>query len=283
MLLFLSVLQEKKLSNGLITSSGISRLLPEIFDKLTEILGSNAWKTKCDNIIDVTWLSILDSIQLMVFHRWLEQRLNKELHPSFLFSYTTPRTVVDQIEETNVPSARPRTRVSNVRNREDIAIVAMSCRFPGDVSDLHDLWDVLKNKKDLTGYAPWSRWDSDYIVAKLNRENGEAIERIHFGAFLSEEVMESFDYKFFGISVNEAYHMSPSHRLLLTCAQEALREAGYKTEDLRGRRVSVFVGISHMVDDEAFNEKKTQEGWSVGVRSNWYLPSCCIWSNFIHI
>ena len=224
-------------------------------DSVTEILGSNSWKAKYENPIDVVWLSILNSMQLIELHNWLERNLDKKLHPNFLFNAPSARAVRDMLEESQLP-ARVDSILSKLKNHEDIAIVSMSCRFPGSVNDLDDLWDVLKSKKDLMGLAPLHRWDSFAILASMKREHDEVLERICYGAFLSDDDIGDFDYKLFGISRTEAEYMAPSHRLLLTCAQEALKEAGYKTEDLGGMRVSVFVGISHMVDDIILNEKR---------------------------
>jgi hypothetical protein len=44
---------------------------------------------------------------------------------------------------TNLRQARRRLRELEERNQEPIAIVAMSCRFPGGVQGPEDLWQLV--------------------------------------------------------------------------------------------------------------------------------------------
>ncbi|WP_422724171.1 type I polyketide synthase [Kitasatospora purpeofusca] len=125
---------------------------------------------------------------------------------------------------------RQRLREAEARTSEPIAIVAMSCRFPGGVRTPEDLWDLLAEGRDTVGPVPgdrgWERaWPSGGTVP------GQ-------GAFLDGAA--DFDPEFFGISPREAVAMDPQQRLLLTASWEAVEQAGIDPLTLRGSRTGVY-------------------------------------------
>jgi acyl transferase domain-containing protein len=104
---------------------------------------------------------------------------------------------------------------------------------------------LLKNMVTTASEAPLSRWDSDAIIASMASHNDSStLDRIRYGSFLTDEMLESFDSRLFGISDAEAAHMAPSQRLLLTVAHEAFQDAGYTMASLRGRNIGVFLAAS---------------------------------------
>ena len=62
----------------------------------------------------------------------------------------------------NLAETRQRLQESEDAASEPIAIIAMSCRYPGDVRDPEGLWDLVEAGKDAISEFPQDRgWDED--------------------------------------------------------------------------------------------------------------------------
>ncbi|MEU3170369.1 SDR family NAD(P)-dependent oxidoreductase, partial [Streptosporangium sp. NPDC006930] len=150
--------------------------------------------------------------------------------------------LVDYLKSVATDLHETRRRLEEVESgkREPIAIVSMSCRFPGGVASPEDLWRLLSEGEDAISPVPADRgWDLG-MSSGLGSDGGGGGEVQ--GGFLSD--VAGFDAGFFGISPREALAMDPQQRLLLETTWEAVERAGIDPASLKGSSTGVFVGTN---------------------------------------
>ncbi|MFC5657830.1 amino acid adenylation domain-containing protein [Streptomyces nogalater] len=117
-----------------------------------------------------------------------------------------------------------------------IAIIGLDCRFPG-APDPDAFWTALAEGRSSVTEVPPSRWDHRALYRPEHRI-GSSISR--WGGFV--DGIEDFDPEWFGMTEEEGRCLDPAVRLVLEGTVNCLADAGYRTEELRGREVGVFVG-----------------------------------------
>ncbi|MFD1666684.1 type I polyketide synthase, partial [Streptomyces calvus] len=139
----------------------------------------------------------------------------------------------DYLKRASADLKRSRQRVSELEAAatEPIAIVGMSCRYPGGVNSPEDLWRMLVAGEDGITPMPDDRgWEAAVGDGPAD----------FAGGFLHDA--PAFDADFFGISPREALSMDPQQRLLLETSWEAFERAGIDPTGVRGSRTGMFVG-----------------------------------------
>ena len=139
----------------------------------------------------------------------------------------------DYLKRATTDLRRSRRRVDELEAAagEPIAIVGMTCRYPGGVTSPEDLWRLLEAGRDGITALPTDRgWDVDALA------DASAVA----GGFLHDA--PEFDAEFFGISPREAVAMDPQQRVVLEAAWEAFERAGLEPTSLRGTHTGVFIG-----------------------------------------
>lgn len=138
-----------------------------------------------------------------------------------------------------IKELRAKLDASNQVGKEPVAIVGMSCKFPG-ASNLDEYWQLLSNGVNAVSEVPESRWD----LEKWFDANPAAPGKINtrYGGFI--EGVEYFDAPFFGISAREAKLMDPGQRIMLEQVWSALEHAGIPPDSLKGSNTGFFVGMS---------------------------------------
>ncbi|KZL83622.1 beta-ketoacyl synthase domain-containing protein [Colletotrichum incanum] len=115
---------------------------------------------------------------------------------------------------------------------EDIAIIGMACRFPGNATSPEKLWEMMIQKE-----SAWSEFPKDRLnIDGYYHPSGDRQGSISFrGAHFIKDDIAAFDASFFSIMAEDAKAIDPQQRFLLEVSYEAL-------ENGKGSPTAVYVG-----------------------------------------
>uniref|UniRef100_V5EPC7 Polyketide synthase n=1 Tax=Kalmanozyma brasiliensis (strain GHG001) TaxID=1365824 RepID=V5EPC7_KALBG len=140
---------------------------------------------------------------------------------------------------------------------EEIVVVSMACRFPGDVRTPEQLWTCLETGRSTVTEIPKHLFDIDaYYGDGINQTKAR-----HMHA-LPEDVIKSMDARLFSMSPKEIEQLDPQHRLVMLCSYEALERAGYSAEAnspsaFDGKRIAVCMSAS-------WDDYRENASWNIG-------------------
>jgi polyene macrolide polyketide synthase len=185
----------------------------------------------------------LDSLTAVELRNRLSIISGLRLPATLVFDYPTATALADYLlDELGVAQSSMRVLVpARASSDEPIAIVGMSCRYPGGVRSPRDLWELVASGTDaISGFPSDRGWDLQGLHG-LDR-GGPDDGYVWEGGFLHD--IAEFDAEFFGISPREALAMDPQQRLLLEASWEAFEDAGIDPISLRGGQTGVFAGLN---------------------------------------
>ncbi|QMT25920.1 beta-ketoacyl synthase N-terminal-like domain-containing protein [Bacillus velezensis] len=193
----------------------------------------------------------VDSIFLAQILRSINQRINTDIDPSITYEYPTIELLTEWLirkyssslikafhpvkdtlssEVTNHRESRTvmkeerKKAYSKKQNPSDIAVIGLSCRFPG-ANNIAEYWKLLSEGRSAIRPVPQQRWgySSSFYAGLLER-------------------IRDFDPNFFLIPENDVKAMDPQALVLLEETLKLWYHAGYTHQEMKGKSVGVYLG-----------------------------------------
>ncbi len=174
----------------------------------------------------------------------INERFGTNIEVSVIFNYPNIRRLADFVYENM--NSKTVEQVVNVKiddsdKSNKLAIVGMSCRYPGGANSIDEFWKVLEEGIDGIVDVPEDRWELERYYDSDKTVPGKMYCRT--GGFLNTDIY-GFDTKLFNMSPKEAMSVAPEHKMLLELTLEAYENGNLNISDYNGSNTGVFIGIS---------------------------------------
>lgn len=170
---------------------------------------------------------------------------------------TVKSYILEQLANRNITKEQAKVMLLELTSEQygktqNIAIIGLAGRF-SEAKNVDEFWEFLKLKKNTIRDFPQSRKE-DLIPILRNPYYtelvlGKSVEEKDFDNLFSKsgylDEIDKFDAGFFGISPLEADYMDPNQRIALEVAWEAIENAGYGGNCLKGTKTGVYMGREH--------------------------------------
>ena len=176
----------------------------------------------------------MESLQVVALRDRLHRALGSaaRVSPAAIFSYPDAARLAAHLAERLGEWSRKPARSPGAPEpaEEPIAVVGMSCRFPGG-GGVEEFWRRLAGAENLV-----TRGRPDGALPGASGRESEM-----WGAYVPG--VDRFDAGFFRTAPVEAELMDPQQRWLLEVTWEALEDAGIAPGSLKGSRTGVYAGM----------------------------------------
>ncbi|WP_038200553.1 hybrid non-ribosomal peptide synthetase/type I polyketide synthase, partial [Vibrio nigripulchritudo] len=211
-----------------------SELVGQILELAANVLGVSAEHLSSSSNLAEQGLTSLYSVKLI---NLLSAKVGHRLPYTLIFNYPTANKLAAYLlSESDVAK---RSESHSVSPADDpIAVIAVSCRLPGNVSSLDEFCYELEHKYHPVQDVPISRFDIAPFFDPEIGKPGKTYTKV--GTFI--ENIHQFDNSLFQIPLGEAKTMDPQQRMLLEISYEAFLNGGYDLDALSGSDTGVFIG-----------------------------------------
>ena len=187
-----------------------------------------------------------NSLLTLTVQRKISEQTEYQVELTDLFSYPTIDTLAAFLEQDTVDETQPDSSLLQTPQDDDIAVIAMACRFP-DANTPEQFWhNIQQGKESLQTFS-----DEQLLAAGISQAEIDQPGYIKSGFILPE--LKNFDAKHFAFTPREVEVMDPQQRLLFECVNDALEQGGYAG---KGSQTGVFVGVgeSHYLFDNLLKQ-----------------------------
>lgn len=186
------------------------------------------------------------SINIPEFVNQLNEKFNVSIPVSSVFDYSCINKFADYVYSHLKDNEKSHSQLQEYSSRKndqenEVAIVGMSCRFPGGANNPEKYWDLLIKGIDGISDIPENRWDVERYYDARKGIPGKMYS--NKGGYLTCPIDE-FDSQFFNISPKEVMALDPQQRLLLELTWEAFENGALNITDYFGTNTGVYIGIS---------------------------------------